>query len=946
MAFLRFFIILLAVVVPFSLSLANWSKETIISDKKLKSINPSITSDNKGNIYAVWQTESDDSQNIYFSKYDGQWSPIDKITDAKGKTQTPVIISDIFNNLHLVWQDKISSDYNIYFESFYKNFSAGWLKSIKVSRENSQAANPDITADKAGNIHVVWEALGNGIYEIYYKNFDPSKGWLPDIKLTIGSVSASDPKLAVDKYNNLHLVWRDNRDGNYEIYYKYFDGKNWSDDFRITNDPASSEIPEIAVDNYQNVHIIWRDNRNKTYAIYYKKWDGNIWGPDQRISDTNNASASTTNPGITIDILGVIHVIWQDNRDGNYEIYYKKFDGKWSEDSRITNDKHNSYKPKIISDSVANLHLVWYNREKDSAYVYYKKFAAPRPLIKAVKDLKINTDIGAAGQAEPCLAINTYGDTFICWADVRMGEFNSDIYAQIYNKDFIKERHNFRVNTDKNSAVQGHPRVSLFSNDYFGVVWQDERNVNSDIYCQVYDVGYDPKGDNYKINDDLTESDQSQPDIAGLKNKSALIVWRDERNEQLEIYGQILDTTISFIGKNFKITRSPKKIYCRWPAVSASAREFFIAVWADNRGGNWDIYGQKIQMDGKLVGGNFKINEISNENCNQPAVACDPNGNYIVTWWSSGKGNTIAVYAQYYNENNKPIGKNFLVGDNNPGDVKQINPVVDIDSNGNSVITWLDYKNGDPDIYAQRYNSKGTNINYNFPVNNRYDENSQLESGSAPIYEGIIQNEPQVKFQQKGNIVFAWVDHRMGNPDIYACRFEPVNMQPIADPGSDLFWEINMMITLDGTASRDPDGDPIVSFSWTQTAGPAVTLNNLKSSRPNFIPKSIGGPYTFKLIVNDGLINSEPMFVNITVVDNTPPTITVKNVYPVNKENVLPLITIKDNSNMPVNKIITLDEETYIPGTTINEKGGHVLDIIVVDKSGNTSYKQVKFSIE
>ncbi|MDD5773205.1 MAG: hypothetical protein PHX78_07040 [bacterium] len=945
MVFLRLIILLLAVIIPFSVSLANWSKETIISDKNLRSTNPSITSDNKGNIYAVWQTNGEESQDIYFSKYDGRWSPIDKITESKGKPQMPVIISDVFNNLHLVWQDKISSNYNIYFESFYKNFSNGWLKNIKVSRENSQAADPDIAADKTGNIHVVWKALENDNYEIYYKKFDPAKGWEPDIKLTKGSVSAASPKLAVDKYNNLHLAWRDNRDGNYEIYYKYFDGKNWSDDFRITNDPASSENPEIAVDNYQNVHIVWRDNRDKTYAIYYKKWNGKIWEPDQRISNITNASASTTNPAITIDILGVIHVVWQDNRDGNYEIYYKKFDGKWSEDSRVTNDKFNSYNPKIISDSVANLHLVWYNQENDSSYIYYKKFVSPRPLIKAVKDTKVNNDTGAAGQAETSLAINTYGETFICWADVRLGEFNSDIYAQFYNNDFIKAGDNFRVNNDKKSAIQGHPRVSLFSNDYFGVVWQDERNENSDIYCQVYDVGCEPKGDNYKINDDKAGSDQDQPDIAGLKNKPALVVWRDERDGQLEIYGQILDTTISFIGKNFKITQSPKKMYCRWPTVSASGREFYIAAWADNRGGNWDIYGQKIQADGKLTGKNFKINEISTENCNHPSVACDLNGNFLVTWWSSGKGNTVVVYAQFFDENSKPVGKNFLVGDTNNGDIKQIDPVTDIDTNGNSVIAWLDYRNGDPDIYAQRYDPKGTNINYNFQVNDYTIEQTLIKTGSTPIYEGIIQNEPEVKFQQKGNIVFTWVDHRLGNPDIFACRFEPVNMLPIADPGSDLMWEVNMPVTLDGSASRDPDGDTIVSYSWIQTAGPAVTLENPQSSRPGFTPKAVG-QYTFKLIVNDGLINSEPALVNITAVDNTPPTITIENIYPVNKENIQPIIKIDDNSNLPVDITITLDEGSYTPGTMISAKGNHILDVIAVDKCGNTSYKQIKFSIE
>lgn len=822
---------------------ADWLKESIISDKNLNSTNPCITSDNKGNIYAVWQ----DAQDIYFSRYDGRWSPIDKITNGKGKSSAPIIISDIFNNLHMVWQHKVSANYSIYYGTFHKNFPV---------IEKSNAVSPDIIADRTGNIHIVWQDLENGIYQIYYKKLDIEKGWEPEIKLTKGAASAANPKLAVDKYNNLHLVWRDNRDDNYEVYYKYLDGKGWSEDFRLTNDPASSESPEIAVDNYLNIHVVWRDNRDKTHAIYYKKWDSKTWQSDQRLSDISNASASATNPAIVADILGVIHIVWQDNRDGNYEIYYKKFNGKWSEDSRITNDKYNSHNPKIISDSAANLHIVWSNQENDMSYVYYKKFVSPRPLIKAVQDVKVNIDTGAAGQAEPTLSINTHGDIFICWADVRLGEFNSDIYAQVYNQDFTKRGDNFLINTDKKISTQGHPRVSIFSNDYFAVVWQDGQNENMDIYCQIFDAGCEVKGDNFKINDDQGESDNDQPDIAGLKNKPALVVWRDQRNGQPEIYGQILGN-----GKNFKITDSADRgdrPLTSWPAVSASKDGFYIVVWSDNRGGNWDICGQKVLMDGKLTGNNFKINENPTGNCNHPAVACNPDGGFLVSWWTNNQENIAVICAQHFDENNKPVGRNFFAGDNNIGDVKQIDPALDIDSNGNSIIAWLDYRNGqdDPDVYAQRYDSKGINANYNF----------QISASPSPI-EGIIQSEPCVKFQQNGNIVFTWVDHQMSNPDIFACRFEPVNMLPIADAGQDFISEVNTMVTLDGTGSRDPDGDPILSFSWVQTAGRKVTLENPEISKPSFMPKSVGDQYTFKLIVNDGFVDSEPAFVNVTIVN-------------------------------------------------------------------------------
>lgn len=94
------------------------------------------------------------------------------------------------------------------------------------------------------------------------------------------------------------------------------------------------------------------------------------------------------------------------------------------------------------------------------------------------------------------------------------------------------------------------------------------------------------------------------------------------------------------------------------------------------------------------------------------------------------------------------------------------------------------------------------------------------------------------------------------------------NRPPIANAGPDQIVEINSLVTLDGSASYDPDGDPL-SFRWTQIAGSPVTLSNPMTMRPTFIPKAVG-TYTFQLVVNDGRKNSAPDWVNILVI--TPPS--------------------------------------------------------------------------
>jgi hypothetical protein len=77
-------------------------------------------------------------------------------------------------------------------------------------------------------------------------------------------------------------------------------------------------------------------------------------------------------------------------------------------------------------------------------------------------------------------------------------------------------------------------------------------------------------------------------------------------------------------------------------------------------------------------------------------------------------------------------------------------------------------------------------------------------------------------------------------------------------------------VWLDGTSSHDADNDPL-TYLWSQTAGPAVTLSSTTSATPTFIaPATTGGvTLTFQLIVNDGTVDSSADTVDIVVAAHT-----------------------------------------------------------------------------
>ena len=94
-----------------------------------------------------------------------------------------------------------------------------------------------------------------------------------------------------------------------------------------------------------------------------------------------------------------------------------------------------------------------------------------------------------------------------------------------------------------------------------------------------------------------------------------------------------------------------------------------------------------------------------------------------------------------------------------------------------------------------------------------------------------------------------------------------VNEKPIANAGPNMMVPSGSMVGLTGSGS-DPNGDPIVGFSWTQTAGPGVTLSSASVATPSFTAPTVGVStvISFDLVVHDGQTNSNPASVFVTVI--------------------------------------------------------------------------------
>ena len=90
------------------------------------------------------------------------------------------------------------------------------------------------------------------------------------------------------------------------------------------------------------------------------------------------------------------------------------------------------------------------------------------------------------------------------------------------------------------------------------------------------------------------------------------------------------------------------------------------------------------------------------------------------------------------------------------------------------------------------------------------------------------------------------------------------NQPPVVNAGPDVQGTIGTKVTLQGSAN-DPDNGPVpMTYVWTQTSGPAVTLTGANSLTPSYTPNA-SGTYVFSLMAYDGKDYSAPDTVTVTV---------------------------------------------------------------------------------
>ncbi|MBK6912341.1 MAG: hypothetical protein IPH11_01145 [Ignavibacteriales bacterium] len=386
----------------------------------------------------------------------------------------------------------------------------------------------------------------------------------------------------------------------------------------------------------------------------------NVLTEDFLVNDDSTGGTDQYSPSISMDGSGNFVIVWEDYRNGNFDIYFQRYNSSGTEQG--------------------------VNR-------------------------KANDDDGTAGQDSPSISMDGSGNFVIVWIDFRnYYDYDSDFYYQRYNSNGEAQGINTKaIIDDAGSARQYDPTIAMEGSGNFVIAWQDYRNGNSDIYYQRYNSSGTAQGVNTKANDDVVSAYQFSPSISMDGSDNFVIAWQDYRNGNSDIYYQRYNSSGTAQGVNTKANDDVVSAYQWSPSISMDSSGNFVIVWEDYRNGDYDsdIYYQRYNSSGTAQGVNTKANDDAGSAYQySPSISMDGSGNFVIVWIDDRNVNSD-IYYQRYNSSGTAQGVNTKANDDD-GSADQLYPSISMDGSGNFVIVWTDERDGISDIYFQRYNSSGT----------------------------------------------------------------------------------------------------------------------------------------------------------------------------------------------------------------------------------------------
>ena len=409
------------------------------------------------------------------------------------------------------------------------------------------------------------------------------------------------------------------------------------------------------------------------------------------------------------------------------------------------------------------------------------------------------------------------GGAIIAWYENVSNAPNNTIYVQRIDAKGNRKWLNNGIPVCSLNGLRFTPWVLEDGNGGAVIGWTDLRNGNYDIYAQLIDSSGQTKWTENGVAVCTASGDQNSIDITFSEGRSFIFTWSDYRNgSTTDIYAQKLNENGISVWKDQGIVICNATNYQLGPVICSDKNNGAIITWLDSRAGQstYDIYAQRINSLGNILWTTNGVAVCNAPNSQgNPVITNDTFGGAFIVWHDYRRG-TSEIYAAHLNSlgintwtNNgiqicktaKDQDQQKIINDNHGGlyitfaDLRksiayenrdiyaqhldssgkniwatngvpvctnisnQTYPGLASDNNDGIIVSWMDKRNGNQDIYAQTIKSDGTPLW-------QLDGIAISKATSDQEYAKIVSNKID-------GAIAVWQDKRNnGDNDLYAAK--------------------------------------------------------------------------------------------------------------------------------------------------------------------------------
>ncbi len=339
------------------------------------------------------------------------------------------------------------------------------------------ASDRPVVAWSGTEYGVAWsDDRETGNREIYFARIGPGGVKIGgDVRVASAVGSSSHPSLAWAG-SGWGVAWRDERDGNGEIYFGRIgaDGVRIGGDVRLSDTPGLSTQPSLVWAEGEYA-VAWRDEASGAPVIRLTRIDAGgseIPGAGTRLSDAPGMDAGR-GPSLAWTGSG-FGLAWDDTRFGNPEIVLALLSTAGELRGpviRVTDEPRNSTGPSLVWTG-AGFGVAWRDFRGGNFEVYFARLGAAGARLDA--DVRVTAD--PALSTTPSLAW-TGSEFGLAWQDNRDG--NAETYFARLDAAGARVGGEMRVTSAPGESAAPDLR---WSGDAYALVWHDLRLGDAEVY--------------------------------------------------------------------------------------------------------------------------------------------------------------------------------------------------------------------------------------------------------------------------------------------------------------------------------------------------------------------------------------------------------------------------------------------------------------------------------